>query len=119
MKVGVILRQQLAIQAVRFLETIDESCDPMTGSQMIIREQETAGVCYLCANLGHTSIACPRLKSGVPQIEAERMGECYQSTFNMQNLPRLYKIRKEPILDPGATMHQAAGAGICRHDAKK
>jgi hypothetical protein len=23
----------------------------------------------------------------------------------MQNLPRLYRIRKEPILDPGAIMH--------------
>jgi hypothetical protein len=31
----------------------------------------------------------------------------------MQNLPKLYKIRnrKKPILDPGATMHQQAGAG--------
>jgi hypothetical protein len=82
MKAGVILGQQLAIQADRFLETIDESCDPVTGSQMIIREQEATGVCYLCANHGHTSVACPRLKSGVPQIETEHMGKWYQSTFS-------------------------------------
>jgi hypothetical protein len=30
----------------------------------------------------------------------------------MQNLPRLYEIRKKPILDPGATMHQWARTGI-------
>jgi hypothetical protein len=30
----------------------------------------------------------------------------------MQNLPKLYKIRKKPILDPGATMHHQAGTGI-------
>ncbi len=36
MKVGVILRQQLAIQTDRFIETLDESCDPATGSQMYI-----------------------------------------------------------------------------------
>jgi hypothetical protein len=47
------------------------------------------------------------------------MGKCYQSTVIMQNLPRLYKIRKEPILDPGATVHQEAGAGIWCHDTKK
>jgi hypothetical protein len=31
----------------------------------------------------------------------------------MQNLPKLYKIRnrKKPILDPGETMQQQAGAG--------
>jgi hypothetical protein len=34
----------------------------------------------------------------------------------MQNLPRLYKIRKEPILDPGATLHQQAGIGIWHCD---
>jgi hypothetical protein len=72
---------------------------------MHIREQEAAGVCYLCATRGHTTVNCPRLKSGEPQIEVERMGKWYQSTVNMQNLPRLYKIRKEPILDPGATRH--------------
>jgi hypothetical protein len=27
----------------------------------------------------------------------------------MQSLPRLYKIKKESILDPGATRHQQAG----------
>ncbi len=32
MNVGVILGQQLAIQADRFLETIDESCNHGTGS---------------------------------------------------------------------------------------
>ncbi len=46
MKVGVILGQQLAVQADRFLETIDESLSTVTGSQMHIREQEAAGVCY-------------------------------------------------------------------------
>jgi hypothetical protein len=30
----------------------------------------------------------------------------------MQNLPKLYEIRKKHILDPGATMHQRAGTGI-------
>ncbi len=29
----------------------------------------------------------------------------------MQNLQRLCEIRKEPILDPGATRHQQAGTG--------
>jgi hypothetical protein len=29
-----------------------------------------------------------------------------------RNLPKLYKIRKKPVLDPGATMHQWAGTGI-------
>jgi hypothetical protein len=86
---------------------------------MIIREQEAAGVCYLCANHSHTSVDCPRLKSGVPQIEAERMGKCDQSTVNMQNLPRLYKTRKEPIQDSGATVHQAAGAGLWHHVTKQ
>ncbi len=32
MKVGVILGQQLAIQADRFLEILDKSCYPVTGS---------------------------------------------------------------------------------------
>ncbi len=31
LKVGVTLGQQLAVQADRFLETIDESCYPVTG----------------------------------------------------------------------------------------
>jgi hypothetical protein len=30
----------------------------------------------------------------------------------MQNLPKLYKIRKKPILDPGAKMHQRAATCI-------
>jgi hypothetical protein len=75
MKVGVILGQQLAVQADRFLETLDQSCNPVTGSRMYIREQEAAGVCYLCATHGHTSVNCPRLKSREPQIKAECMGE--------------------------------------------
>jgi hypothetical protein len=79
---------------------------------MHIREQEAVGLYYLCTTRGHTSVDCPRLKSGKPQIEAERMGKWYQSTVNMQNLPRLYEIRKEPILDPGATRHQQTGTGI-------
>jgi hypothetical protein len=112
MKAGVILGQQLAIQADRFLETLDESCYPVTSSQMHIREQEAVGVCYLCATHGHTSFNCPRLKSREPQIKAEHIGEWYQSTVNMRYLPRLYKMRKVPVLDPGATRHQQAGTGI-------
>jgi hypothetical protein len=112
MNPGFILGQQLAIQADRFLETIDKSCQPVTGSRMHIREQEAARVCYLCATCGCTSVDCPRLKSGEPQIKAKRMGEWYQSIVNTRNLPRLYKIRKEPILDPGATRHQQAQTGI-------
>ena len=34
----------------------------------------------------------------------------------MQNLPKLYKIRKKPILDLGATMPQQAGTGIWHCD---
>jgi len=79
---------------------------------MIMREQEAAGVCYLCAKHGHISVACPGLKLGGPQSKVERIGSWYQSTVNMQNLPKLYKIRKKPILDPGAMMHQWAGTGI-------
>jgi hypothetical protein len=37
----------------------------------------------------------------------------------MRDLPKLYKIRKKPILDPSATMHQQAGTGIGHHDALK
>jgi hypothetical protein len=66
MEAGVILGQQLAVQADRFLETIDESCYSVTSSRAIIKEQEVAGACYLCAMRGHTSIHCPRLKSGAP-----------------------------------------------------
>jgi hypothetical protein len=43
----------------------------------------------------------------------------YQSTVNMQNLPRLYKTRKEPVLDPGTTRHQQAGTGIWRRDTPR
>jgi hypothetical protein len=48
-----ILGQQLAVQADRFLEIIDKSLNPVTGGQMIMREQEAAGVCYLCTKRGH------------------------------------------------------------------
>jgi hypothetical protein len=34
-------------------------------------------------------------------------------------LPRLNKIRKEPILDPEATRHQQAGTGIWHHDTPR
>jgi hypothetical protein len=37
----------------------------------------------------------------------------------MQNLPKLYKIRKKPILDPDAMMHQQAGTGIWHCDTPK
>jgi hypothetical protein len=69
--------------------------------------------------LRHTSVNCPKLKSGGPQNKVEHMGKWYQSMVNMQNLPRLYKIRKEPILDPEATMHQQAGTSIWCHDTTK
>jgi hypothetical protein len=77
MKPGVIFGPQLAIQADSILETIDESLSTVTGSQMIMREQEAAGVCYLCAKCGHISVNCPILKSGGPQNEAERVGRWY------------------------------------------
>ena len=49
-----------------------------------------------------------------PQNKAECIGSWYRSNVNMQNQPKMYKIRnrKKPILDPGATMHQQAGTGI-------
>jgi hypothetical protein len=72
---------------------------------MIMREQEAAGVCYLCAKCGHISVDCPILKSGGPQNKVECVGQWYQSNVNTQNLPRLYKIRKESIHDLGAAMH--------------
>jgi hypothetical protein len=108
MKPGVILGQQFAVQADRILETLDESLSTATGSQMHIREQEAAGVCYLCAKHEHASVNCPKLKSRGPQKKEECVGQWYQSDVNMQNLPRLYKIRKEPIHDPEVTMHQQA-----------
>jgi hypothetical protein len=37
----------------------------------------------------------------------------------MQNLPKLYEIRKKPILDPGAMMHQWAGTVIWHRDMPK
>jgi hypothetical protein len=47
------------------------------------------------------------------------MGSWYQSTVNMRNFPRLYKIRKGPVLDPGATMNQQAGTGVWHCNATK
>ncbi len=111
-KPEVILGQQLVVQADGFLEIIDESLNPVTSSQMIMREQEAAGVCYLCAKCGHISVDCAGLKLGGPENKVECIGSWYRSTVNMQNLPKLYKIRKKPILDPGAMMHQQAGTGI-------
>jgi hypothetical protein len=110
-----ILGQQLAIRADEFLEIIDKFLKSVTGGQMIMREQEAAGVCYLYAKRGHISVNCPGLKLGGPQNKVERIGSWYQSTINMRNLPKLYEIRKKPILDPGATMHQRAGTGIWWH----
>jgi hypothetical protein len=73
MKPKVVIGQQLAVQSDMFLGIIDKSLDPMTGGQMIMREQEAAGVCYLCAKHGHISVDCPGLKLGGSQNEAERV----------------------------------------------
>ncbi len=116
MKPKVTLGKQLAVRADRILGIIDESLNPVTGSRMTRREQEAAGVCYLCAKRGHISVDCPWLKLGGPQNKAEHVGSWYRSNVNMQNLPKLYKIRKKPILDPEATMHQRAGTGIWHCD---
>ncbi len=119
MKPEVILWQQLAVQADRFLEILDKFCYPVTGGQMIMREQEAAWVCYLCAKHGHISVNCPRLKSGRPQNDMEFVGSWYWSNVNMWNLPKLYEIRKIPFLDPGATVQQQAGSDIWRCDTPK
>ncbi len=84
-----------------------------------MREQEVAGVCYLCAKRGHISVDCPRLKLGGPQNEVERVGSWYQSNVNTCYLPKLYEIRKKPILNPGATMHQWAGTDILHCNTPK
>jgi hypothetical protein len=84
-----------------------------------MREQAAAGVCYICAKHGHISADCPRLKLGEPKNNAERIGSWYRSNVNMQNLPKLYKIRKKPILDPGVMMHQRAGTGIWHPNTPK
>ncbi len=73
-KPEVILGQQLAARADRFLEIIDESLNPVPGGQMIMREQAAAGVCYLCAKCGHISVDCPGLKLGGSQNKAEHIG---------------------------------------------
>jgi hypothetical protein len=106
MEPEVVLGQQLAIQADMFLGIIDKSLDQVTGGQMIMREQEAAGVCYLCAKRGHISVNYPGLMLGGLQNEAKHMGSWYQSNINTCNLHKLYKIRIKPILDPGAKMHQ-------------
>jgi hypothetical protein len=120
-KLEAILRQQLAVQVDRFLEIIDKSLNPVPGCRMITREQAGAGVCYLCAKCGHISVDCPGLKLGGPQNKAECIGSWYRSNINMQNLPKLYKIRnrKKSILDPGATMRQQAGTGIWHHNTPR
>ncbi len=89
-KLEVILGQQLATEADGFLEIIDKSLNSVTGGQMIMREEATAGVCYLCAKRGHISGDCPGLKLGGPQNKAECIGSWYRSNINMQNLPKLY-----------------------------
>ncbi len=76
-KPEVVIKRQLAIQADMLLGIIDKSLDPNTGGQMIMREQEAAGVCFLCAKRGHISVNCPGLKLGGPQNEVERMGSWY------------------------------------------
>jgi hypothetical protein len=45
MKPEAILGQQLAVQADRFLRILDETCYPVIGGQMIMREKEAAEVC--------------------------------------------------------------------------
>jgi hypothetical protein len=77
MKPNVILGQQLAAQADSFLKILNKSCYPVTGNRMIMREQEAAGVCYLCAKHGHISVDCPLLKSGGPENKAECAGQWY------------------------------------------
>ncbi len=109
MNVGVILWQQLAFPSREVPRDYWRVLLPCTGSWMIIREQDAAVVYYLCAMRGHTSVNCPRLISGGPQNEMEHMGNWYWSPVNMRNLPRLYKTRKKPLLDPGATMNQQGG----------
>jgi hypothetical protein len=77
MKLEVVIGCQLAVQAVRFLGIIDKSLDPVTGGQMIMREQEAAGVCYLCAKRRHISVDCHELKLGRPQNKAEHRESWY------------------------------------------
>ncbi len=111
-KPQVILGQKLAVQADKFLEIIDKSLKPVISGRTIMREKEAAGVCYLCAKHGYISVECPGLKLGGRQNKAECMGSWYQSNIKMRNLPKLYEIKKKPILDPGTTIHQRAGTGI-------
>ncbi len=82
-KPEVILGQQLAIQADRCLKIIDKSLNPVAGSWMIMREQEAAGVCYLCAKRGHILAGCPGLKLGGPQNKVECIGSWHRFNVNM------------------------------------
>jgi hypothetical protein len=82
-KPEVIFGQQLAIQADGFLEIIDKSLNPVTGSRMIVIEREAAGVYYLCAKRGHILVNCPGLKLGGPQNKVECIGSWYRSNVNM------------------------------------
>jgi hypothetical protein len=59
------------------------------------------------------------IEIGRTQNEAEHIGSWYRSNVNMQNLPKLYEIRKKPILDPGAMMPQRAGTDIWCCDTPK
>jgi hypothetical protein len=77
MKLEVVIGRQLAIQADIFLGIIDKFLVPVTGGRVIIREQEVAGVCYLCAKRGHISVDYPGLKLGGPQNKAELVGSWY------------------------------------------
>jgi hypothetical protein len=58
-KLEVILGQKLAIQADRFLEIIEKSLNPVTGSRMIMREQEAAGVCYFVPSVNTSQPTVP------------------------------------------------------------
>jgi hypothetical protein len=59
MKSGVIHGQQLAVQVDSFLETIDESLSTVTDSQMIMREQKAAGVCYYVPSVDTSQSTVP------------------------------------------------------------
>ncbi len=89
MKLEIVIGWQLVIQADMFLGIIDKFLEPVTGGQKIMREQDAAGVCYLCTKRGHISVNCPGLKLGGPQNKVECMGSWYQSNVNMRNLPKL------------------------------
>ncbi len=118
-KPEVILGQQLAVQADRFLEIIDKSSNPVTGGQMILREQKAAGVCYLCAKHGHISADCPGLKLGGPQNKVERIGVGIDPMSTCKTYPSCTRSGRSLSVDPGAMMHQQAGTGIWHGDTPK